>query len=327
LYKKFYQLNDDPFRLTPDPSYIYMTAQHREALAGLVYSACTRPGLSVLAGEAGTGKTTLLYTLMGLLEKRRFVIALCNNPTLTRDEFYDFVLLKLGVDCPSMLKSRRLVALQEVLTRNRADARPTMLIVDEAQRLSTELLEEIRLLLNMETPRDKMLEIVLAGQPELAETLSRPELRQLKQRISCVCRLEPLGMDGVRDYIAYRLAKAGRSEAALFPEETIRAIYEYSAGIPRVINALCNTALRNGFAIGAQRIEADLIHEAARDWDFLPADTKSVRRAAHEESMAFAAVRDFSHGSDGRPVPDGNESHANRQKSLSFFGNLIDRWK
>ena len=168
MYTSFYRLNDHPFRLTPDPSYIYMTAQHREALAGLVYSACTRPGLSTLIGEAGTGKTTILFTLVGLLERRRFVTAVCNNPTLTRQEFYDTLLLKFGVECSSALKSRHLAALQETFARNRADGRPCVLIIDEAHKLPYELLEEVRLLLNMETPREKLLEIILAGQPELS---------------------------------------------------------------------------------------------------------------------------------------------------------------
>src|SRR5262245_17294229 len=156
MYLGFFNLKELPFRLSPDPSFMCMTPQHREALSGLIYSVCTQPGLTVLVGEAGTGKTTLLYALLGLLEKRRFVTAMCTNPTLTREEFYDLLLIKFGVECQSTLKSRQLNALQEMLTRNRADGRPSLLIVDEAQRLPMELLEEIRLLLNMETPREKL---------------------------------------------------------------------------------------------------------------------------------------------------------------------------
>src|ERR1051325_10403015 len=146
-----------------------MTAQHREALSGLIYSVCTKPGLTVLLGEAGTGKTTLLYSLLGLLEKRRFCTAMCANPTLTRQEFYDFLMMKFRVDIQSTLKSRQLAAFEELLRRNRAEGRPSVLIVDEAQRLSGELLEEVRLLLNLETPREKLLEIIVSGPPELGD--------------------------------------------------------------------------------------------------------------------------------------------------------------
>src|SRR5262245_41707072 len=175
MYLGFYNLKAFPFRLSSDPSFMCMTPQHREALSGLIYSVQTQPGLTVLVGEAGTGKTTLLYSLLQLLERRRFVTAICTNPTLTREEFYDFLMVKFGVECQSTLKSRQLTAFQEVLSRNRADGKPSLLIVDEAQRLPMELLEEIRLLLNIETPREKLLEIIVSGQPELGDILARPE--------------------------------------------------------------------------------------------------------------------------------------------------------
>src|SRR5436190_23176847 len=149
MYQSFYNLKENPFRLTPDPAFMCMTAQHQEALSGLIYSVCTRPGLTVLLGEAGTGKTTLIHSLVGLLENRRFTTVLCTNPTLTREEFYDFLMIKFGVECGSSLKSRQLNALEETLRRTHANGRPSVLIVDEGQRLSHELLEEIRLLLNI----------------------------------------------------------------------------------------------------------------------------------------------------------------------------------
>src|SRR5580692_1136191 len=139
MYQGFYRLKDHPFRLTPDPAYICMTAQHREELSGIVYSICTRPGLMVLVGEAGTGKTTLLHSVSDLLEKRNFVLARCNNPTLTREEFYDLLLTELGVECSSSLKSRQLKALEENLQRKRDAGWLAVLIVDEAQRLPIEL--------------------------------------------------------------------------------------------------------------------------------------------------------------------------------------------
>lgn len=180
MYKKFYNLRQYPFSLTPDPQFLCMTVQHREALSGLIYGVCTRPGLTVLVGEAGTGKTTLLYTLMALLAKQKYPIVLCNNPTFTRNEFYDFLLAKLGIQCESTLKSRQLIALQDTLLRTRAAGRPAVLIVDEAQRLSAELLEEVRLLLNLETPREKLLQIIMSGQPELSGDLPESESRNYR---------------------------------------------------------------------------------------------------------------------------------------------------
>src|ERR1035437_1275793 len=216
-----------------------MTNQHQEALAGLIYSSCTRRGLTVLFGEAGTGKTTLLYALLGLLEKRGFSSAMCTNPTLTRQEVYDMVLVKFGVECASSLKSRQLVALEERLLRNRMDGRPSILIIDEAQRLSTELLEEVRLLLNLETPREKLLEIIVAGQPELTEILRRPELRQLKQRVSCICRLQPLTIEDLKEYQIGRASCRGLPKQSLFSGDMIHLIFEYTDGIPRLVNSLC----------------------------------------------------------------------------------------
>jgi general secretion pathway protein A len=331
VYTAFYKLNDHPFRMTPDPSYIYMTGQHREALAGLVYSACTRPGLSTLIGEAGTGKTTILFTLVGLLEKRRVNTAICNNPTLTRQEFYDTLLLKFGVDCQSALKSRQLVALQDTFVRNRSDGRPSVLIIDEAHRLSYELLEEVRLLLNIETPREKLLEIILAGQPELSDILARPEMRQLKQRVSCVCKLEPLNPTSVREYIHHRLTRAGRTAPGPFTDDAIEMASRCTQGIPRLVNSLCNAALQTGFAMQSAEIGSTIILEAAKDLDLSPNDAIQDIFEDLEPSIRLAAavgvdgkVNGFDTAiSDRAPL----EGYAARQKSLSFFNSLMDRWK
>jgi general secretion pathway protein A len=308
-----------------------MTTDHREALAGLIYSACTRPGLTVLVGEAGTGKTTLLYSLVSMLEKRRFITALCTNPTLTREEFYDLLLLKLGIRCPSSLKSRQLVALQESLLKNRAEGRPSVLIVDEAQRLSTELLEEIRLLLNLETPREKLIEIIIAGQPELWEILRRPDLRQLKQRISYICRLQPLTIQEVREYIDHRLARAGLVQQQLFNDAVIDVIFEYTQGIPRLINTLCDTTLRNGFADQAPRITIPIVRESAKELD-LERGFSIESALIEEEALLMAASDSRSRGSNDSSRIGNNdrvplESYAARQKSQSFFSSVMERWK
>jgi general secretion pathway protein A len=312
--------------LTPDPAFIYMTVQHREALSGLVWSICEHSGLTVLLGEAGTGKTTLLYVLLGWLDKQRFVTAMCTNPILTREELFDLLLVQFEVNCSSSLKSRQLMALQEALLRYRADGRHAVLVVDEAQRLSPELLEEIRLLLNLETPREKLLEIILAGQPELADVLRRPELRQLKQRISRMSKLEPLSLEEVREYLHHRLYQAGLTSQTLFLEDTIPVIYGYSRGIPRLVNSLCDSALHTGFGLHSPRITTTIIREAAKDLDL-----QSYEPVTDWPLNGYSPVGASAHVENGLPSPTSVlptlEGYASRQKSLSFLANAMGRWK
>jgi general secretion pathway protein A len=339
LYQAFYNLKDQPFRLTPDPAFMYMTANHREALAGLVYSVCTRPGLMVLTGEAGTGKTTLIYSLLDLLEKRRFLTALCTNPVLTREELFDSLIQKFGVSCTSSLKSRQLSALQETLLRSRTDGRPCVLIVDEAQRLSLELLEEIRMLLNLETPREKLLQIIIAGQPELSDILRQPQLRQFKQRVSCQCKLTPLSLPEVKEYIDHRLAHAGMPRQTLFSGAVIERIHEYSGGIPRLVNCLCDASLQTGFAMRAPALTAAVVDEAAKDLDLIrqavPAEPKSLDSmlpflTSKPTNGHAASSGDSERNGNGSHAAESNvppESYATRQKSVKFFAGLVDRWR
>lgn len=332
MYQEFYNLKEYPFRLSPDPDFIFMTEQHREALSGLTYSICARPGLSVLIGEAGTGKTTVLYTLLALLERRQYLAAMCTNPTLSREEFYDFMLLKFEVSSASTSKARQLLALEESLKRSRAEGSAAVLIVDEAQRLPAELLEEVRLLLNLETPREKLLEIVLAGQPELSETLRRKELRQLKQRVGCLYTLKPLNPQEVGDYLHHRLMQAGRPERALFSEPAVELIYTYSGGIPRLINTLADTALRTGFALQSASITPLIVEEAARELELAPVAgpgptmPDSDVLACMDAKLRENTLTDSSAGSAGineERVP--LESHASRQKNLRFFAQWVSR--
>lgn len=334
MYQEFYKLKEHPFRLSPDPAFIYMTEQHREALSGLVYSVCTRPGLSVLVGEAGTGKTTILYTLLGLLERREYLVALCTNPTLTREEFYEFLLMKFGISNASGSKTRQLFALEEVLKRCQAQGQAAVLILDEAQRLPLELLEEVRLLLNLETPREKLFEIVLAGQPELGDTLRRKELRQFKQRVGCICTLKPLNPEEVEEYIQHRLMQAGRSDSTLFAPAAIELIYTYSRGIPRLINTLADTALRTGFALQSASITPFIVEESAGELDLvrstpperaMPNNDVVVCLDAKLRENTLAQPSAESAGISEERVP--LESYANRQKSLGFFAQWVGRRK
>ena len=337
MYSEFYGLKENPFRLTPDPAFLYMTAHHREALSGLVYSACNRAGLTVLIGEAGTGKTTLLNALRGWLDNRQFVVGVFSNPTLNRAEFFDALLLQFGVPCSSPLKSRQLAALSEALAKRRSEGRRSVLIVDEAQRLSLELLEEIRLLLNLETTTEKLLEIIIAGQPELRDILRQPELRQLKQRVSCFCRLEPLTRQEVGEYLQHRLAQAGLPKQELFAADTIDLIAEYSHGIPRVISSLCDVALQTGFALQSRTITRAIVQEAAVDLDLaapvpppLPhtAVVAALRTVPSPVTAMPTLVRPAnSHVGEPHRPPMPLESYASRQGSLGFFAGLIERWK
>ena len=349
MYHSFYNLKEQPFRLTPDPAFMCMTAHHQEALAGLVYGVCTRPGLMVLTGEAGTGKTTLLYALLDLLEKRRFITVMCNNPVLSREELFDFLSVEFGTRCSSPLKSRQLAALQgNVAPQPDGWAGSfSVLIVDEAQRLSMELLEEVRLLLNLETPREKLLQIIISGQPALTDILNRPELRQFKQRVSCQCKLLPLTFDELREYINHRITQAGLPHQTLFSESVMRRVYEYSEGIPRLVNSICDASLQTGFAAHAPQITIAIVDEVAKDLDLrgsLPNGFKPSESLKSGAALAATPAR-HTNGHAGTPPEaekNGNghqaaaaaasgwvplESYTERQKSLSFFAELMDRWK
>lgn len=289
----------------------------------MIYSVCEHPGLTVLIGEAGTGKTTLLYVLRNWLDSQRFVNALCTNPVLTREELFDLLLQQFDVPCSSPLKNRQLVALQERLIQYRTEGRSAILLVDEAQRLPFDLLEELRLLLNVETPREKLLEIILIGQPELSDILRRPELRQLKQRVSCMCKLEPLILEEVREYIDHRLTQAGLPNQTLFPEETIPAIFQCTRGIPRLVNSLCDSALQTGFGLRSAQISSDIILEAARDLDLNSDDVPGHPTSNGKVHLAAAAGAESGASRHSYAVPSILEDYATRQKSLGFLSKLI----
>jgi type II secretory pathway predicted ATPase ExeA len=287
-------------------------------------------------GEAGTGKTTLLCTLVGLLEKRGFLNAVFTNPTLTREEFYDALLLKLQIECSSALKSRQLMALERTLLQRQAEGRRTVLIVDEGQRLSLELLEEIRLLLNIETPQHKLLNIIVAGQPELSETLAKPEMRQLKQRISCRCTLQTLSLEEIREYIHHRLIQAGLPEQQdLFSNHAIRLIYEYTQGIPRLVNSVCEAALQTGFALVSPQITPSIVEEVANDLDLIRSDRMSGISSPAQDSGLEAMISEavsprtstFGREASGdTEIREPLEAYKHRQKGLGLFSNLIGRF-
>ena len=269
MYEQFYELNERPFDLTPNPKYLFLTPSHREALSSLEYGIAAGIGVTVLVGDAGTGKTTVIRATLDSSKRGKTKAVYLNNPTLTRSEFLEFLAREFGLGVElAASKTRLLEALEQVLRRTHADGVSTALIVDEAQSLPHELLEEIRLLANIETPSVKLLPIVLAGQPELADRLNHPSLRQLKQRVGLRCLLKPLTVSETGQYITARVTVAGGKASTLFTREAVLLIHERAKGIPRTTSVICHNALIGGFALNRRPVTADIVREVCRDFDF-----------------------------------------------------------
>ena len=268
MYKAFYKLNRNPFDITPDPYFFLPTPHHNEALATLYYGVRSRKGFVVVTGEVGTGKTLLLQCLLNFLNSNRVAFSFVFNALLTPEEFFCYVLRDLGLTQVYRNKSETLMALNEFLIRRHRQGLSTALVIDEAHLLGSELLEEIRLLTNLETAQQKLLQIVLVGQPELDRKLDSAHLRQLKQRITLRCRLEPLTENESAAYIRRRLHLAGANSAAsaIFPDAAAEVIFRYSRGIPRLINTICENALISGYARQANSITPEMIEEVANDF-------------------------------------------------------------
>jgi general secretion pathway protein A len=268
MYESFFGLRERPFDLTPNPRFLLLTGRHREALSNLQYGLMSRRGLTLLVGEAGTGKTTLIRAVIGDFEKQGAVVAYLNNPTLTRAEFYEFVAeaYGLGVEAGAS-KFRLLRDLSRRLEERHAQGALTALVIDEAQALPDELLEEVRLLANTETSSDKLLPIVLAGQPELADRLNDPSLRQLKQRVALRCQLGALTPTETAEYIAGRIRVAGGSSVQVFTRQAVNAIFERSGGIPRLVSVICDNALISGFAADRRPVSRDIVEDVCGDFD------------------------------------------------------------
>jgi general secretion pathway protein A len=269
MYEQFFDLNERPFDLTPNPKYLFLTPSHREALSSLEYGIAAAIGVTVLIGDAGTGKTTVIRATLDSSTRGRTKAVYLNNPTLTRTEFLEFLAREFNL-APDLAgsKTRLLEALEALLRKGYAQGESTALIVDEAQSLPHELLEEIRLLANIETPTTKLLPIVLAGQPELADRLNHPSLRQLKQRVGLRCLLKPLSVSETGQYITARVTVAGGKASTLFTREAVLLIHERSKGIPRTISVICHNALIGGFAMNRRPVTADIVREVCRDFDF-----------------------------------------------------------
>jgi len=259
----FFGLQQKPFNPTPDPRFLYPSPGHREALAQLLYGVQEHKGFILLTGEIGTGKTTLLRTLLSRLEDN-CASAFIFDTTLPFEGLLEYMLEDLGVTKTGGTHVQRLITLNNFLLERRRAGQNTVLALDESQNLSLEALEQIRLLSNFETDREKLLQILLVGQPELLDKLDRPELRQLKQRIGLRCRILPLAADQTRDYVRMRLRIAGATDLGLFSDAAIARIAEYSRGIPRLINTLCDHCLLIGYADQIRHIDRKIVEEAVQ---------------------------------------------------------------
>ena len=273
MYKRFYGLNKNPFELSPDPYFFYATPRHKEALGSLHYGVQRHKGFSVMTGQAGTGKTLIIRCLAEFLKRANVSFAYFFNPQLTAADFVEYILSDLGLPVPPGGKSAKLFALNDYLVDRHLRGSTTVLIVDEAHLLSRELLEEIRLLTNLETPREKLLQIILSGQPELDAIIDSPDMPQLKQRIALRCRLRRLQGAEVETYILRRIERASLAprKRNIFSIQAIAAIEKYSQGIPRLMNTICENALVAGYALQLPVVNASIVEEVASQFGFCAA--------------------------------------------------------
>jgi general secretion pathway protein A len=322
MYQRFYGFRELPFELTANPKYLYLTPKHREALSNLQYGLSSAKAVTVLVGEAGTGKTTLLRTALESDRCHHVSCVYLNNPTLTRAEFVETLArrFELGEEA-ARSKAVLLAELEGVLHRRRALRQISALVVDEAQSLSSELLEEIRLLANIETGTEKLLPVVLAGQSELSDRLEEPGLRQLKQRIALRCEVTPLELGETAAFIASRIRTAGGEASRVFTREAVMLIHENARGIPRTISVICDNSLISGFALNRQPVGRDIVLEVSRDFHLGQEAKGPIPTRADSEEPAFS-TRD---ALPEDPLPESDQSaeivaEALKPRRFSRFG-------
>jgi general secretion pathway protein A len=265
MYNAFFGFSESPFSLSPDPAFFYRSEQHEEALANLVYGVQARKGFIVLSGEVGTGKTTMLECLRDYLESQYIEFAFLFNSRINTDQFFEMIAYDLDLPCTRTSKTEVLFALNQLLVEQAQDGRTVVLIVDESHNLEWEVLEEIRLLGNLENRNGKLLQIILAGQPELDRKLDAPNLRQLKQRIVLRCNLQPFTLRDAVEYMQSRLERAGMVDQTVFSEELMAEVHLRAQGIPRVINAICDNLLLTAFALECRVCNMDMLDEVCKD--------------------------------------------------------------
>ena len=296
MYEEYYGFTEKPFSLTPDPKYLFKSASHASAFELLQYAVRRREGFVVITGDIGTGKTTLCRALLEQIDRKTFT-ALVLNPFLSEEDLLWLVLQEFGVVSRHDIKRGRLArvtkaelieTLNEFLLSLQAIGGQALLIIDEAQNLPLQVLEQIRILSNLETEKEKLLQIVLVGQSNLKDLLRRPELRQLDQRVSIRYDLKPLSREETSAYVQHRLSVAGGGAAVTFAPKSLSRVHRYTEGIPRLINLLCDRALLSGFSAHTNRIHPALVISAAESLE-LGRSKRTVRSWVRERFAGFAA--------------------------------------
>lgn len=334
MYEQFFGFRERPFDLTPNPRFVVMTAAHREALSNLNYGIASRKGITLLVGEAGTGKTTMIRTAMEQQSSHVHVVHI-QNPGLTRDEFVELLAARFDLSVAARAsKATMLLELEALLARRTAAGETTVLIMDEAHSLPHELLEEIRLLANIETNEQKLMSVILAGQPELTARLNTDSLRQLKQRVALRCELRLLDLQETAGYLAGRIRAAGGQGAHVFTRDAVTLIHERSRGIPRTVNVLADNALLNAFAMGERPVTRQTVLDVCRDFDLQnesagsSQDVADAREEASPVTEPIADTRNRLLFVDAPPAsqpvtpgePDPAATPAPKRRRFSFFG-------
>jgi general secretion pathway protein A len=288
MYNAFFGFTESPFNLSPDPAFFFRSEQHEEALANLVYGVQARKGFIVLAGEVGTGKTTMLECLRDYLESQYIEFAFLFNSRVNTEQFFEMIAYDLNLPCARTSKTEVLFALNQLLVEQAQQGRTVVLIVDEAHNLEWDVLEEIRLLGNLENRNGKLLQIILAGQPELDRKLDAPNLRQLKQRIVLRCNLRAFTLRDAVEYMQSRLEKAGMPNQTVFSEELMAEIHLRAQGTPRLINAICDNLLLTAFAEEQKVCTKKMLDEISRDLRLEWPGSRRVLARMADESLERA---------------------------------------
>lgn len=321
MYERFFGFTERPFDLTPNPRFIFWTSGHREAMSNLEYGITGRKGITLLIGDAGTGKTTVVRQTLDRLQRGDCRVVVLNNPTLTRPEFVEFLATHFGLSpAATTSKARFLLELERSVAERHASGGLSTLIVDEAQSLPDELLEEVRLIANLETATEKLLPVVLAGQPELSRRLNEPGMRQLKQRVALRCELKAFDLDGTTAYIQSRIHVAGGNAARVFTRGAVDLIHSASRGIPRTISVICDNALISAFGANVRPIGGQIVSEVCRDFDFhAPRSLPSPRVAETADSVPVPRYGSVLHLQPG-PVGRRSDAEPPRSSLLEWAG-------